>query len=82
MHLSFKLDFIETATDVIKTFKRSQILTSVLVKRIKETKTGETLKLPVKTRWGSHMKALKSLKNSKIILQTLAIDEAIDIGTV
>jgi hypothetical protein len=67
--------FIDLATDCIKTIKRSQVLTALLAKIVKEKSVGETLKLPCKTRWGSNYTSLKSLQNSKIPLQTLVVHE-------
>lgn len=67
--------FIDLAKDVIKTIKKCQILNSTLCKIVKEKKAGETLKLPSKTRWGSHLSALKSLKNTKAALQSLTVHE-------
>lgn len=67
---------IELATDVVKTIKKSQLSNSLLKKIIKEKKTGETIKLPVKTRWGSHVSSLKSLNKTKAALLALAIHEA------
>lgn len=67
---------IDLATEVIKCIKRSQVLTALLNKIRKDKEiNGETLKLPCKTRWGSHVAALKSLKVNKAALQILAVHE-------
>lgn len=55
--------------------KKSQTLSSLLAHIVKEKGSGETLKLPAKTRWGSYCTALKSLRNTKAALQTLAVHE-------
>ncbi|KAG7308255.1 hypothetical protein JYU34_006934 [Plutella xylostella] len=67
--------FISIAIDTIKAIKRSQAMSALLALIIKDKGSGETLKLPGKTRWGSYCTALKSLKNSKVALQTLAVHE-------
>ena len=67
--------FISIAIDTIKAIKRSQTMSALLTQIIKDKGSGETLKLPGKTRWGSYCTALKSLKNSKVSLQTLAVHE-------
>lgn len=67
---------IDLATEVIKCIKKSQILSALLSKIRKDKEIhGETLKLPCKTRWGSHVAALKSLKVNKAALQILAVHE-------
>lgn len=65
----------EMATGIIKTIKRSQVLTSLLSKIVKEKNAGESLKLPCDTRWGGYCTSLKSLQNTKIALQNLAVHE-------
>ncbi|XP_052752387.1 uncharacterized protein LOC128201000 [Galleria mellonella] len=67
--------FISIATDTIKAIKRNQSMSALLAQIVKEKGSGETLKLPGKTRWGSYCTALKSLKKSKVALQTLAVHE-------
>ncbi|XP_053625477.1 uncharacterized protein LOC128683656 [Plodia interpunctella] len=69
--------FIDMAIDVVKTIKRSQILTSVLDRLVKERNAGEALKLPDKTRWSSHYACIKSLDNTKVALQCLANDDSV-----
>ncbi|XP_022817532.1 zinc finger BED domain-containing protein RICESLEEPER 2-like [Spodoptera litura] len=63
--------FISIATDTIKAIKKNTLLAQI----VKEKNSDETLKLPGKTRWGSYCTALKSLKKSKVALQTLAVHE-------
>lgn len=72
-------NFIDEAVNVIKIIKKSQILSAQLSKIIKIKGCGEKLKLPVKTRWGSTVTALKSLKKNKAALQSLAVDETVNI---
>ncbi|GBP23594.1 Retrovirus-related Pol polyprotein from transposon TNT 1-94 [Eumeta japonica] len=77
--------FISIAVETIKAIKRSQAMNVLLAQIIKNKGSGETLKLPGKTRWGSYCTALKRirrirrirriLKNSKVALQTLAVHE-------
>lgn len=67
-------DFMELAIDVIKSIKKSQILVSKLQNLVKEKKSGEKLKLPCCTRWGSYFKSIMSIKNTKAALLGLAID--------
>ncbi|CAK1603527.1 unnamed protein product [Parnassius mnemosyne] len=67
--------FIDLATDVIKNIKKSQILSALLSKIRKEKSSSQSLKLSCKTRWGSHVSALKSLKINKAALQTLAVND-------
>ncbi|XP_063384249.1 uncharacterized protein LOC134670357 [Cydia fagiglandana] len=67
--------FIHLTTDCIKTVKRSQTLSALLSKIVQEKGVGETLKLPCKTRWGSHCASLESLQNTKIALQSFAVHE-------
>jgi hypothetical protein len=67
--------FINLTTDCIKAVKRSQTLVALLAKIVQEKGAGETLKLPCKTRWGSHCTSLKSLQNTRIALQTFAVHE-------
>lgn len=69
--------FVDLAVEVVKTVKRSQILTAVLQRLITERNRGETLKLPTKTRWSSHYACLKSLENTKSALKSLAIEESL-----
>lgn len=67
--------FISIAIETIKAIKRSQTMSALLAQIIKDKRSGETLKLPGKTRWGSYCTAIKSLKCSKVALQTLAVHE-------
>ncbi|RVE40384.1 hypothetical protein evm_014965 [Chilo suppressalis] len=61
--------------NMIKTIKRSQVLTSLLAQIVKEKKYGESLKFPCDTRWGSYHACFKSVENTKVALQTLAVHE-------
>ncbi|KAH9645081.1 hypothetical protein HF086_005626 [Spodoptera exigua] len=65
----------EVAIDVIKSKKKSQILCALFKQIIAEKGSGEQLKLPSKTRWGSYFHAVRSLQNSKAALQCLAVHE-------
>ncbi|CAH1643074.1 unnamed protein product [Spodoptera littoralis] len=67
--------FISIATNTIKAIKRNQSMSALLAPIVKEKGSCETLKLPGNTRWGSYCTALKSLKKSKVALQTLAVHE-------
>ncbi|KAF9418293.1 hypothetical protein HW555_004826, partial [Spodoptera exigua] len=67
--------FISVAIDVIKSVKKSQILCALFKQIIAEKGSGEQLKLPSKTRWGSYFHAVRSLQNSKAALQCLAVHE-------
>ncbi|KAI5634309.1 zinc finger BED domain-containing protein RICESLEEPER 2-like [Phthorimaea operculella] len=65
----------DIALHVIKAIKKSQVLTSLLAKIVKDKGAGETLKLPCDTRWGSYCKSFKSVQHSKSALQALAVHE-------
>ncbi|KAL0849218.1 hypothetical protein ABMA28_013551 [Loxostege sticticalis] len=62
----------DNARNIQKAFELVK-MNSLLNKIVKEKKTGETLKLPVKTRWGSNLTALKSIRNTKTALMAFAI---------
>lgn len=68
-------NFKDIAIHAIKAVKKSQVLTSLLAKIVQEKGAGETLKLPCDTRWGSYCTSFKSVENTKIALQTLAVHE-------
>ncbi|XP_076068247.1 putative glutamate receptor isoform X2 [Oratosquilla oratoria] len=62
---------------VCKGVKQSQKLTALLKQHQQQSPQGQqqTLKLPVKTRWGSIIQWLKSVCNNKHALQALAIND-------
>lgn len=62
---------------VIKTIKYSQIYSSTLKKHADEQNIKISLKLPVKTRWGSFLFSLQSLQKNKSALQAFAVDYTI-----
>ncbi|KAJ2938743.1 hypothetical protein O0L34_g3356 [Tuta absoluta] len=71
---------IDLVGDVVKSIKRSQILSALFTKIKKEKEiSGPTLKLPCATRWGSQVSALKAMQVNKVALQTLAVHEDIQI---
>lgn len=70
-------EFMQTAASVVKTIKRSQVLSAVLKKYQLIKKINIQLKLPVKTRWGSYLYCLDSLNKNKSVLQSLAVDETV-----
>ncbi|XP_052752391.1 uncharacterized protein LOC128201007 [Galleria mellonella] len=72
--------FIMQAINIIKTVKRSQRLSSLLIKSRQGEDSTQTLKLPCATRWGSHVTSLKSLKANKIALQILTVREDVVIS--
>lgn len=78
-HDCIKIDIIDKiiskAVKIVNSIKNHQVLSSLLQDIVKSKGSGETLKLPVKTRWSSHFTSLKSLLNTKSALKTLAIDE-------
>ena len=63
----------------IKHIRNSQKLSAVFKMKQQTNEGGAktTLKLPVKTRWGSTVHCLNSLQVNKLPLQTLAIDDAV-----
>lgn len=67
--------YIAVAIDTIKSIRKSQILSALFKQIIGEKGSGEQLKLPSKTRWGSYYHAVRSLQNSKAALQCLAVHE-------
>ncbi|XP_073832330.1 uncharacterized protein [Musca autumnalis] len=66
--------------DIIKTIKYSKVLSWTFAKICKGKGSGEQLKLPVKTRCGSYATSLKSLVNSEVSLQALAVHEKITLS--
>lgn len=65
--------------EIIKTIKYNKVLSSIFSKICKDKGSGEQLKLPVKTRWGSYVTSLNSLINSKVPLQALAVHEKVNL---
>ncbi|CAG4946713.1 unnamed protein product [Parnassius apollo] len=72
--------FIMQVITIIKYFKKSQRLTSLLRKFSQGQDSTQTLKLPCVTRWGSHITSLKSLKANRSALQILAVREDVEIA--
>uniref|UniRef100_A0A2S2P7R5 DUF659 domain-containing protein n=1 Tax=Schizaphis graminum TaxID=13262 RepID=A0A2S2P7R5_SCHGA len=70
-------EFMQTAASVVKTIKRSQVLSAVFKKYQLIKKINIQLKLPVKTRWGSYLYCLDSLNKNKSVLQSLSVDETV-----
>lgn len=70
--------FMSQASDLVKTVNRSHRLKALFTKIGKEKKVNVSLKLPVKTRWGSNLFCLQSLQANKAVLQTLAVSEETD----
>ena len=69
--------FFSDAITIVKTIKRSRILQAIFdeISSGKKFKDQISLKLPGKTRWGSHLYCLQSLQSNKVVLQTLAVSE-------
>lgn len=66
----------ENAKFIVKTINNAHILKANFVKFQKSKKqTLRTLKMPVKTRWGSIVNCLESLIQNKVVLQQLAWSE-------
>ncbi|CAG9840199.1 unnamed protein product [Diabrotica balteata] len=72
-----KLSSIETHLShiihIVKTINQCQVLRAQFTEIRNEMKCGVSLSLPVKTRWGSHVKCLQDLTKCKSVLQRLAI---------
>lgn len=72
--------FLSHAVEIVKNIKRSHHLQSMFVRiqnqEIKKNAAAISLKLPVKTRWGSYLYCFQSLKANKFALQTLAVSES------
>lgn len=76
--------FMATVIDIVKTIKNSHILKALfdqISAEKKKFKDRVTLKLPGKTRWGSHLFCIKSLLANKVVLQTLAVSEQAELST-
>lgn len=70
--------FTAIAVDVVKTVKHSHVLLALFNEISAEKKAFKdrvSLKLPGKTRWGSHLFCFESLKSNKVVLQTLVVNE-------
>jgi len=65
--------FITKVVDIVKAVKKSQILNAHFDSIRKINLCSKTLNLPVKTRWGSNLFCLTSMKVCKISLQTFAV---------
>jgi len=65
--------FLVNVIDVVKTIKQSHLLQALFDRIGKERNVSVSLKLPGKTRWGSHLFCFQSLLTNKVVLQTLAV---------
>lgn len=65
--------FITEVVDIVKAIKKSQILNAHFDSIRQINLCSKTLTLPVKTRWGSNLFCLTSMKVCKMSLQTLAV---------
>lgn len=61
----------------VKAIKNSHKLNTAFIEKQLTTDVKVSLKLPVKTRWGSLVSCLESLKENKQTIKTMAIDETI-----
>ncbi|KAF2882968.1 hypothetical protein ILUMI_23196 [Ignelater luminosus] len=69
------------AKAIVKEINKSHILSATFKKiqvKKNETKISISLKLPVKTRWGSIIHGLKSLLDTKYALKALAVCESVE----
>lgn len=73
--------FLQSVIDIVKKIKNSHVLKALFdeIAKEKNPKGGLSLKLPGKTRWGSHLFCLKSVQANKVVLQTLAVNEKADL---
>ena len=63
------------AKQIVKEFKSKHMLVDLLKSKQKVEKVIVTLKLPVKTKWGSVVTCLESVQKNKIVLRKLAVSE-------
>lgn len=68
---------IADATACVKAIKNSHKLNTAFIEKQLTTGVKLSLKLPVKTRWGSLVSCLESLKENKQTIKTMAIDESL-----
>ena len=66
---------VGNATSIVKDFKSKHLLGDLLLKTQSKEKVSITLKLPVKTRWGSTLICLDSVQKNKHVLRKLAESE-------
>ncbi|XP_031327746.1 uncharacterized protein LOC116167597 [Photinus pyralis] len=66
---------IVSVKNIVKTIMSSQILRAKLEEIKKDMKLTTSLSMPVKTRWGSHVKSMEDLVKCKFALQRLSITE-------
>ena len=66
---------MEQAKDVIKDFKHKHMLVDMLKAMQKGENVNCTLKLPVKTRWGSTITSFESVQKNKLVLHKIAVSE-------
>lgn len=60
--------------DIIKCIQRSHILSADFKSTAQNKGVTKSLKLPVKTRWGSHLNCVQSLLECKSVLQNMALN--------
>ena len=85
-------DIVNQGKTVIKEVKGSHILTAIFMEKqkvvliqVQEASASQSdkkhsiqsLKLPVKTRWGSTVTCLKSIQHNKFVWQAIAVDEQV-----
>lgn len=75
--LSTLKTLIANATACVKAIRNSHKLNTAFIEKQLTTGDKISLKLPVKTRWGSLVSCLESLKQNKQIIKTMAIDESL-----
>ena len=63
------------AKQIAKKFKSKHLLVDLLKSMQKVEKVNVTLKLPVKTMWGSEVTCLESVQKNKVVLRKLAESE-------
>ena len=63
------------AKQIAKEFKSEHMLVDLLKSMQKVERVNVTLKLPVKTRWGSVVTCLESVQKNKVVLRKLAVSE-------
>ena len=63
------------AKQIVKKFKSKHMLVDLLKSIQKVEKVNATLKLPIKTRWGSVITCLESIQKNKDVLRNLAVSE-------
>ena len=64
-----------SAKQIAKEFKSKHVLLDLPKSMQKVEKVSVTMKLPVKTRWGSVVTCLESVQKNKVVLRKLAASE-------